>query len=240
LETVKVGGAENFTLVQQLYNADDYKTQQTEMIKQVLESSAPEAAATDAAATEANEIDEDTLEGIRKNGYINGDEDARITILEYSEFLCPFCKRQSDNKVVEQVMEKYPDDVNRMFKNYIVHGDAAKIVAEAVECAADQGDEETYAKAILAAFAIEDKSQAGLLSIAKALKLDEDNFEDCLEDHKFGASVDSQTMEGRTLFGVNGTPGNVIIDNEKGTRTLIAGAYPVEEFLKVVEGILAD
>jgi hypothetical protein len=38
LETVKVGGAENFTLVQQLYNSDMYKTQQTQAIQQVLDS----------------------------------------------------------------------------------------------------------------------------------------------------------------------------------------------------------
>ena len=242
LETMKVGGAENFTLVQQLYNAEDYKTQQTAMIQQVLEGMGTDtvADAEDTADVAMNEIDEDTLEAVLENGYIQGNEDARITIVEYSEFLCPYCKRQKDNKVIEQVMEKYPNDVNEMFKNYIVHGDPAKIVGEAIECAADQGDEETYGDAVLAAFAIEDKSQAGLMSIAKALKLDEDKFEDCLEDHKFSDKVDAQTLEGRSLFGVSGTPGNVIIDNEKGTWTLIAGAYPVEEFLKVIEGILAD
>lgn len=52
------------------------------------------------------------------------------------------------------------------------------------------------------------------------------------------ATLDASTSEGRTLFGVNGTPGNVVIDNEKGTYTLIAGAYPVSEFVKVIDAIL--
>ncbi|MBU1757788.1 thioredoxin domain-containing protein [Patescibacteria group bacterium] len=135
--------------------------------------------------------------------------------MEYSEFLCPFCKRQKDNKVLEQVIEQYPNDVNEMFRHFIVHGDPAKIVAEAMECAGDQGGAEAYNNAVLAAFAIEDKSQAGLINLAKDLKLNKDEFEDCLENHKFADKVDAQTLEGRSLFGVNGTPGNVIVDNEK-------------------------
>ena len=75
--------------------------------------------------------------------------------------------------------------------------------------------------------------------MAKDLKLNVDEFENCLEEHTFGAAVDAQTNEGRSLFGVNGTPGNVVIDNEKGTWTLIAGDYPVEEFYRVIDAILA-
>ena len=84
-----------------------------------------------------------------------------------------------------------------------------------------------------------DKSEAGIIGFAKELGLNEGTFSDCLKNKKFSAKVDVESEEGRTLFGVQGTPGNVIVDNEKGTFTLIAGAYPVEEFIKVIDGILA-
>jgi protein-disulfide isomerase len=51
------------------------------------------------------------------------------------------------------------------------------------------------------------------------------------------ATVAAQTQEGNG-FGVTGTPGNVIVDNQKGTFTLLAGAYPSADFEKVINGIL--
>jgi len=51
------------------------------------------------------------------------------------------------------------------------------------------------------------------------------------------ATVAAQTQEGNG-FGVNGTPGNVIVDNQKGTFQLLAGAYPSADFEKIINGIL--
>jgi len=44
-------------------------------------------------------------------------------------------------------------------------------------------------------------------------------------------------QEGQS-FGVQGTPGNIVVDNQKGTFTLIAGAYPIETFVTEVNKIL--
>jgi predicted DsbA family dithiol-disulfide isomerase len=43
--------------------------------------------------------------------------------------------------------------------------------------------------------------------------------------------------QGNQLFGVNGTPGNVIIDRETGNYELVSGAYPVEEFVNVINSM---
>ena len=87
-------------------------------------------------------------------------------------------------------------------------------------------------------FALEDKSEANLAGLATRVGVAEAKFTACMKSDKYLPNLDASSTEGRTLFGVNGTPGNVIIDNEKGTYTLIAGAYPVEEFVKVIDGIL--
>jgi protein-disulfide isomerase len=239
LETMKVGGPENMVLVQQLYNSDTYKTQQSQAIQQAVASiGTPAAEDTTATAPSATTIDKAQVDAIKKAGYIEGKTNARITILEYSEFLCPYCKRQSDGKTLEQVLEKYPGDVNRMFRNYIVHGDPAKAPAEALECVGELGGSDAYYRFIPMVFALDDKSETNLIGLAKRVGVNEKKLTECLKSDKHLTTVDNSTSEGRTLFGVNGTPGNVVIDNEKGTYTLIAGAYPVSEFVKVVDGIL--
>jgi protein-disulfide isomerase len=53
---------------------------------------------------------------IVKDGYILGKKDARITIIEYSDFLCPFCKRHYEAQTIENLVKKYPNDVNMVFR----------------------------------------------------------------------------------------------------------------------------
>ena len=239
LETMKVGGPENMTLVQQLYNSDMYKTQQTQAIQQALASiTAPATDTTETAAPATTTIDKAKINAIKKAWYVEGKENARITILEYSEFLCPYCKRQSDDKTIEQVISKYPNDVNMMFRNYIVHGEPAKVPAEALECVGELGGSDAYYRYIPMVFALDDKSETNLVGLAKRVGVNESKFTACLKSDKHLTAIDDSTSEGRTLFGVNGTPGNVVIDNEKWTYTLVAGAYPVSEFVKVIDGIL--
>jgi len=240
LETMKVGWSENMVLVQQLYNSDMYKTQQSQAIQQAVASMGTTATdTTDATTPSATTIDKAKVEAIKKAWYVEGKSTARITILEYSEFLCPYCKRQSDSKTIEQVVAKYPNDVNMMFRNYIVHGEPAKVPAEALECVGSLGWTEAYYRYIPMVFALEDMSEANLAGLATRVGVAEAKFTACMKSDKYLPSLDASSTEGKTLFGVNGTPGNVVIDNEKGTYTLIAGAYPVEEFVKVIEGILA-
>lgn len=75
LETMKVGGQENFTQVQQLYSSDSYKSQQATMIQQVLSSmKAPEATDTTTTETPSTTIDKAKIDTIKKDGYIEGKE----------------------------------------------------------------------------------------------------------------------------------------------------------------------
>jgi protein-disulfide isomerase len=45
-----------------------------------------------------------------------GNKNARITIVEYSDFICPFCKRHYTAQTLEKIVEKYPNDVNMVFR----------------------------------------------------------------------------------------------------------------------------
>ncbi|HBB04106.1 TPA: hypothetical protein DCZ39_04390 [Patescibacteria group bacterium] len=131
LETLKVGGAENMNLAVQLYNADAYKQQQKATLEQILgsmgttdttaqgDAAQPDTTAqapAQADATPAVQGDAAKFAAIEKDGYILGNKNARITIIEYSDMLCPFCKRHYDAQTIENLVKKYPNDVNMVFR----------------------------------------------------------------------------------------------------------------------------
>ena len=250
LETLKVGGSDNMQLVQKLYSSDAYKQQQKTAIQQVLDgmktgtqgdtaqaqAPTPDATATDTTAPSST-IDATTLAGLKKGVFVEGSQNARITILEYSDLLCPFCKRQMDDKVLEQLVQKYNGQVNVIFKHYIVH-DGAKKLAEDAQCVGDLAGDKAFYSFLAKTFDLDDKSDSAILGLVKDLGVNQSKFTQCVSSDKFGSFIDASTEWGRTLFGVNGTPGNVIIDNQKGTYTLIAGAYPIGDFEKAIDGIL--
>jgi protein-disulfide isomerase len=110
-------------LAVQLYQADTYKKQQTSTLEQILGSmntagDQPSTGTTPPAAdtTTATQGDATQFAAIEKDGYVLGKKDARITIIEYSDFLCPFCKRHYSAQTIENLVKKYPNDVNMVFR----------------------------------------------------------------------------------------------------------------------------
>ncbi|MCF7835198.1 DsbA family protein [Candidatus Gracilibacteria bacterium] len=251
LEELKAGGAENFAMVQELYSSDSYKLQQKATISQFLdsikgESNLPEEINQEPTNDLANDgtINQtmiDNLNEIKEIGYIQGDKDAQITILEYSDLVCPFCKRQSSQGTVEQVLDKYPGKVNRIFRQFPLvnlHPTAPK-GSEAVECAGELGGSEMYYVYLEAAFNLNEVNDDNLIKLSKDLGLNQDKFGTCLQSGKYKEKVDAQLAEGQG-FGVSGTPGNLIINSANGKYELVAGAYPVEKFVEVIEKMLAE
>ena len=242
LETMKVGGPENMKLVQQLYSSESYVSQQTTAIEQALSQmnavnneNVPEQNDTENVnSDEKNQSILDELDKIKETGVVYGKESARFTILEYSELLCPFCKRHSDQWTLEAVVKKYPSEVNTIFRNFIVHEQASKLW-EAVECVW-QLKQKAKHDFIKNSFANEGGlSMEILLDVAWKLWVNKKDLQDCVDSGKYTQEIINQTNEWRSLFGVNGTPGNVIIDKETGRFVLIPGAYPVEKFIEEIE-----
>ena len=260
LETIKVWGVENMELVKELYNSESYKAQQGAAIDQALAQinmaegqvnenildnlswemeDLNEENNEEVELTDWNENNEmmSILEEIKASTPIHGDKNARFTILEYSEFLCPYCKRQSDQGTINSVLEEYPTEVNAVFRNFIVHGAAAKLW-EGIVCAWELGTEKEYFNLIEEAFAYEwNINVDSLLDIADKVWLNKKDMEKCIEEGRYTEEVNNQSSEWRQLFGVSGTPGNVIIDKNTGKFVLIPGAYPPEKFIEEIENL---
>jgi protein-disulfide isomerase len=154
---------------------------------------------------------------------------AQVTIVEFSDYECPFCKRAE--AVVDQVMKAYGDKVRVVFRDYPLpmHEDA-RLAHEAANCANAQGKFWDYhAKLFANQNALgEDK----LKTYADQVGLDRAKFDDCLAKKPFKAAIDKDLADGAKA-GVSGTPAFFV------NGRLLSGAQPFEKFKEVIEEELA-
>jgi protein-disulfide isomerase len=161
---------------------------------------------------------------------VKGPAAAPITIVEFSDFQCPYCARV--NPTLKQIEEKYADKVRVVFRDFPlaqIHKDAAK-AAEAGECAHEQGKFwEMHDKL----FANQSKLQVeGLKQTATEVGLDAEKFNQCLDSSKYAAEVQKDVDEG-ARYGVTGTPAFFI------NGRMLSGAQPLQAFTDVIEEELA-
>jgi len=238
LETLKVGWSSNMKKIEQLYSSPEYISQQTMSIDQALSQMNIDENLNNNWLDDAlvSETIINKLEEIKSSGVDYGAESARFTILEYSELLCPYCKRHSEQWTIEEVIKKYPDEVNTIFRNFIVHSQAAKLW-EVVECVWELKREVKH-DFIKKAFTIDEWIDLdALINVAWQFWINKNTLMECVDSNRYTQEVNNQTSEWRNLFGINGTPGNVIIDRETGKIVVIPGAYPVEKFIEEIENL---
>ncbi len=132
-----------------------------------------------------------------------GPADAPVTIVEFSDFQCPYCARA--HSTLEKVVENYAPKVRLVFRQFPlikIHHDAER-AAEAALCANQQGK---FWEMHDAMFADQSKLSAeGLKETAKTLGLDEAQFNACLDSNEFKDEISADSEAGATV-GVSGTP----------------------------------
>jgi predicted DsbA family dithiol-disulfide isomerase len=156
---------------------------------------------------------------------IRGNPEAPVTIVEFSDFQCPFCVRA--RPTVSRVREVYGEDVRFAFRHFPLsfHEQAPK-AGEAAACA---GDQERFWEMHDRLWANPGRLQiADLKEHAAALELDTEAFNACLDSGRYASLVESDTEAGARL-GVSGTPAFFI-----NGRPLV-GAQPFEAFASVID-----
>lgn len=246
---LQVGGSENWEKLQEVFNTEKFEKLQKETITQ---RKAMFAGQDETAQLQPDSMAQDDQQGdsatrkwtpvldelakIKSDGFIKGDKDARFTIIEYSELICPYCKRHSNDGTLNKVMEHFPWEVNIIHRSYLVHPQAQKL-QEGWLCSKDQLTPEKHFTFIEKLFEESSLSQDTLLAVAKRVGYDTDKLSKCITDWKYANLLDEQTQEGRDLFGVTGTPGNVIVDTKTGKYIIVAGAYPTSEFVNKINAM---
>jgi protein-disulfide isomerase len=184
----------------------------------------------------------------RPNGNFNaaGDPNAPITITEFSDFQCPYCRLFYENTEAA-LMDRYVADGTVYFVYKSVGefiGSESKAAAEAAYCAGDQGKFWEMHDIIFANQTGENVgaySERRLEAMADELGLDRGEFDDCMSSGKYSDLAD-QDAKDATAAGIQATPSFVIsyeVNGETKTRT-IQGAQSIDAFAQEIEAALAE
>lgn len=163
------------------------------------------------------------------NGPSWGGEKANVTVVEFSDFQCPFCAQGAQREA--ELKKKYGNKIKFVYRQFplppSMHPQARQ-AAEASMCVNDQGTEKFWKYHDLL-FKSQDKLQDDNLSkMAKDVGADQKKFDDCYKSHKFAQAV-QQDMQYGEKVGVKSTP-TFFVNGQ-----LVSGAQPMEVFSDIID-----
>ncbi len=155
---------------------------------------------------------------------VRGPKSAPITIIEFTDFQCPYCKRSQDT--LKKVLEVYGDQVKIVEKQFpLSFHNRAKPAAEAVLCAKEQGKFWEMHSKVFPSQSLED---ADFTRFATEIGLNMKKFNKCYTEHRMAPRIDADMAEGQRV-GVRGTP-HFFINGRP-----INGAQPFEAFKAIID-----
>ncbi|TXG76366.1 DsbA family protein [Candidatus Dojkabacteria bacterium] len=181
------------------------------------------------------------------NDPVLGNKNAPVTLIEFSDYECPFCKK-SFTDLLPELKKNYIDTgkVKLVYRDFPLsfHANAQK-EAEAAECARSQSNDATYFKFHDQIFTQTTAGGTGLALtqlpvIAKNLGLNVNQFQQCLDSGKFKDEVAKDMADGSAV-GVSGTPSWVVGTSSKDGKIegqLIVGAQPFSSFKGAIDVLL--
>ncbi len=160
-----------------------------------------------------------------------GSENAKVTVVEYSDFSCTFCERFFQ-LTYPQLQQQYGDKIRFVYKNFAFLTQDSEPAAIAAICAHEQGkfweyhdalfnDQHTRGRDSYIKFA----TSVGVPNIAQ--------FTQCIDSNKYAATVQADTAQGQN-YGVTGTPTFFI------NGVALVGAQPIDVFKSSIDRILAE
>jgi protein-disulfide isomerase len=192
-----------------------------------------------AAAPEDPGVNFEKVAAITKDDFVRGNEKAKVVLLEYSDFECPFCGRF--HPTTNQAVSEYGDKVAVAFRHFPLsfHPNAQK-AAEAAECVGKQKGDEGFWKYSDAIFEVNQKdgklTPEAITAAATAAGANMEQFKSCLDSGEMAEKIKAQAAAGATA-GVTGTPGTFVIVDGKAVD-FIGGALPYEQVKTTIDKYL--
>jgi len=174
-----------------------------------------------------------------------GPQDAPITIVEFSDYQCPYCTRWHE-ETYSQLMAAYPDKIRFVYRNYpLSFHQNALLSAQAALCAGEQNQYWTYHDKLFAEKTLVNNAEGTTLDasayvgFANDLQLDGASFETCLTSGKYAQQVQDDVNFANSLPTENGEPavGGTPTFFINGKR--LVGAYPLSYFTQIIDADLA-
>jgi protein-disulfide isomerase len=158
-----------------------------------------------------------------------GPADAPVTIIEFSDYECGYCKLWYD-EVFDQLLANYPTQVRFVYRDFAFLSAQSLPASEAADCAGEQNAYWTFQKALFSDQGSLNRSN--FIQYATNLNLDITAFTSCLDSERYKAEVESDTRAG-SQAGVTGTPAFFI------NGRFVGGYLPYDQFKAIVDEELA-
>jgi protein-disulfide isomerase len=182
-----------------------------------------------------------------KYDFILGNPNAPISIIEYSDYECPYCKQF--NSTPMKVVSDMPNQVNLVWRDFPLsfHEPMASKEASAAICAAEQGGNNAfwkYSDAIMKNTRSNGQGmpakegEDAILTLASSQGLDLNKFKTCLSSPQVKERIAASFQDG-VGAGVNGTPGVIIMNNTNGKASFMAGAVSESSLKDEIKKLLA-
>jgi len=176
------------------------------------------------------------LAAVTDDDWIRGNKNAPISVVEFSDTECPFCKRF--HPTMQRLVEEYPDDINWVYRHFPLDSlhRKARHEAEATECAGEQGKFWEYVDRLFEVTPSNDGLQDSQLpQIATDVGLNVKKFEACLESSKYAPNVAEDLADAQAAGG-NGTPYSVVIVDDQ--KIPVSGTVPYEQLKTIIDSVL--
>lgn len=184
--------------------------------------------------SDAEKIEEKINIELSENELSIGDLNAPVTVVEWSDFQCPYCKKFYED-TIKEIKTNYVDTgkVRFVYKHFpLSFHESAELSAMAVECANEQGVWYEYHEAIF-------ENQEGnydesdLIKWSEGIVSDQNEFRSCLTSNRYSEKIKNDMNYGQSI-GVQGTPGSVV----NGIK--IDGAQPYAVVASIIESELSN
>ena len=179
------------------------------------------------------------IRDVTSEDHVRGPQNAKVTVIEYSDLECPFCERF--HPTMQQLVDEYPNDVRWVYRHAPLaqlHSKATK-QAEATECAGEQGKFWEFTDKIFEVTPSNDgldmsklgtyAGEAGVPNIQQ--------FQSCLDSGKYAQRVQDDLTDAQNA-GMRGTPYSVVIA-PNGEKFPVSGAQPYASVKQIVDKALA-
>jgi len=179
---------------------------------------------------------------IGSSPYLGDIKNAKVALVEYTDFQCPYCQRHA-TETESQIVSNYVDTGKIIYvvRNFPLdfHGDIAKQSANAGLCVNELGGSKKFFEFYSQAFAKTSVNE--LAQVAQSIGVDINKYNTCMSENRYNDQISKDIADG-TQAGIQGTPGFVIGILDKDGNVdgkLIAGAYPYESFKAIIDEMLA-
>ncbi|HEX9817641.1 MAG TPA: thioredoxin domain-containing protein [Patescibacteria group bacterium] len=182
------------------------------------------------------------MPAVTEADHVRGNPDAKILLVEYSDYECPFCNRF--HPTMQEVLKEYGNRVAWVYRHFPLSSlhPQAQISAEASECVAKLAGNDVFWQYSDRLF--EEVGVAGgdaladekLVTYATELGVNATGLQNCLDSGEMTAAVEEDATGGRAA-GISGTPGTILVTSE-GDFELISGALSLEQVKTIIEQYL--